>query len=402
MSIGATPHGESELALLCKLALERREVSSLIGASTTIVEADLSKSDLSTSLFYAETLVEAAYFTAARDLLTALARRSPNHDFSALVSRVARRSRRPLDIAYERPLIEATNLWILGKPKSALSKIEIALLKAPDDFDSNLTKALILSDLGYIDDAMKLCILIRNLDLFGLAKIELLALQIQIEMDLGFAITETLRDFRAEVTIPGLPQEGEQLCDILELSIRLRMDDSHRPQELIERLNNHPLGIAFAPLFGAIPQVPLNSSLRRRIIFLLAKATRVSKSDRVRLVQEALQLAETEELVAPFLELRNQLNTSILEVAGTTSTRFQERLVNLLVRPSGQRRKSLTDRELLIMRLFEAGSTTQEIANDLHVSCETVKSHSHHVLQKLKVATRSEALVHLRELGLLA
>lgn len=53
----------------------------------------------------------------------------------------------------------------------------------------------------------------------------------------------------------------------------------------------------------------------------------------------------------------------------------------------------LTDREREILRCAAAGRTNKEIADQLCVSIETVKTHLHHIYQKLSVDGRVEAVL---------
>jgi LuxR family transcriptional regulator, maltose regulon positive regulatory protein len=62
----------------------------------------------------------------------------------------------------------------------------------------------------------------------------------------------------------------------------------------------------------------------------------------------------------------------------------------------------LSARELEVLGLVAAGQTNQEIAKVLVVTVETVKSHVGHVLAKLGVANRTQAVARARELGLLS
>jgi LuxR family transcriptional regulator, maltose regulon positive regulatory protein len=61
----------------------------------------------------------------------------------------------------------------------------------------------------------------------------------------------------------------------------------------------------------------------------------------------------------------------------------------------------LTARELEVLELLAAGSPNQAIAEELVVTVETVKSHVGHILDKLGVANRTQAVARARELGLL-
>jgi DNA-binding NarL/FixJ family response regulator len=53
----------------------------------------------------------------------------------------------------------------------------------------------------------------------------------------------------------------------------------------------------------------------------------------------------------------------------------------------------LTDREHEVLRLIVAGQTNRDIAEKLSIGLETVKSHVHHIMQKMQVKDRTQAAV---------
>lgn len=61
----------------------------------------------------------------------------------------------------------------------------------------------------------------------------------------------------------------------------------------------------------------------------------------------------------------------------------------------------LTARELEVLALLAAGKTNQAIASELVITLDTVKRHVTHILDKLGVANRTQAVIQARELGLL-
>jgi NarL family two-component system response regulator LiaR len=62
--------------------------------------------------------------------------------------------------------------------------------------------------------------------------------------------------------------------------------------------------------------------------------------------------------------------------------------------------ESLTPRELEVLQLIAKGQHNQQIADNLHVSLNTVKNHVRRVMNKLKVSDRTQAAVLAIELGL--
>ena len=56
-------------------------------------------------------------------------------------------------------------------------------------------------------------------------------------------------------------------------------------------------------------------------------------------------------------------------------------------------REHLTPRELDVLRLLALGRANKEIAADLGITEETVKTHVGHLLAKLQVENRAQAIV---------
>ena len=78
----------------------------------------------------------------------------------------------------------------------------------------------------------------------------------------------------------------------------------------------------------------------------------------------------------------------------TPASRGGQRPVPGMVEP-------LTSRELEVLELLAAGRSNQAIAGELVVTLDTVKKHVGHVLGKLGVANRTEAVARARELSLI-
>jgi two-component system nitrate/nitrite response regulator NarL len=70
--------------------------------------------------------------------------------------------------------------------------------------------------------------------------------------------------------------------------------------------------------------------------------------------------------------------------------------IGLRAVPSGER-KSLTQRELEIVKLVSEGLSNKEIANSLKIGLATTKSHVHNALGKLGLVRRGQAAQWIRE-----
>ena len=87
-------------------------------------------------------------------------------------------------------------------------------------------------------------------------------------------------------------------------------------------------------------------------------------------------------------------------VSPTATRRLVERFVAPDPSPEQDRAlESLTVREQDVLRLLAGGHTNKEIADELYVGMETVKSHVGSVLLKLGVHNRTQAVITAYETG---
>jgi LuxR family maltose regulon positive regulatory protein len=69
---------------------------------------------------------------------------------------------------------------------------------------------------------------------------------------------------------------------------------------------------------------------------------------------------------------------------------------------AGRRRVALTQGETRVMQYLPTNLSAREIADELYLSVNTVKTHQRHLYAKLGARSRSQAVEQARALGLLA
>ena len=79
----------------------------------------------------------------------------------------------------------------------------------------------------------------------------------------------------------------------------------------------------------------------------------------------------------------------------------QELVEQIKVQISQPLVEPLSERELQVLHLLASGKTNREIASDLTLGLSTIKTHLHHIYQKLEVNSRTLAIARARDLNLL-
>ena len=129
-----------------------------------------------------------------------------------------------------------------------------------------------------------------------------------------------------------------------------------------------------------------------------------------RAVERALDLAEAGKMLFPFLV---QLAPGLLDHQArhrAAPAALISEAVDLLARvgrpapPGGLTRpcEPLTEGETRVLRYLPSNLSAREIADELYLSMNTVKTHQRHLYRKLEARTRTQAVERARALGLLA
>jgi LuxR family maltose regulon positive regulatory protein len=127
-------------------------------------------------------------------------------------------------------------------------------------------------------------------------------------------------------------------------------------------------------------------------------------------LERALDLAEGNRVLLPFLVHPVPVLLERYARGHTAHADMISEIFDLLAgqqpasppRESDSLREPLTEREARVLRYLPTNLSKREIADELYVSVNTVKTHVKHVYAKLDVQTRREAVERARGIGLLA
>ena len=134
-----------------------------------------------------------------------------------------------------------------------------------------------------------------------------------------------------------------------------------------------------------------------------------AKTKALAALTKVIQEAEPEHYISPFIELRKELTEVMAQaLAGLPATDFTDQLRRIYglsaspaVGSAAQLAEPISERELGVLELIAMGLSNQDIADRLHISLHTVKTHARRINAKLEVKSRTQAIVRARELGIL-
>ena len=124
-------------------------------------------------------------------------------------------------------------------------------------------------------------------------------------------------------------------------------------------------------------------------------------------LEAALELAEPEGLILPFMLWPNRELLERHPRHRTAHATLISTILDTLAgraggEPAAPLRDELSHSELRVVRYLPSNLTAAQIASELIVSPNTVRTHMRHIYAKLDAHTRSEAVARARELGLVA
>jgi LuxR family maltose regulon positive regulatory protein len=207
---------------------------------------------------------------------------------------------------------------------------------------------------------------------------------------------------RAEAALADLGEQERETGEMRSAlaALRLAQDDPHAAT------------VALAPVIdGSAPVMHRVSVIQALLLEAAARDALGDPGAAARALERALDLAEPDGAVLPFLR---HPTPGLLERHSrhrTSHASLVSEILGLLAgasRPApapGQPqplRQSLTDSETRILRYLPTNLSAREIADELYLSWNTVRTHMRHLYTKLGAHRRYEAVERARALGLLA
>lgn len=219
----------------------------------------------------------------------------------------------------------------------------------------------------------------------------------------GRALQARIRMGDTESAELALAHVGPEACEHAQMRVAraaLELEQDH-PAQALEALA--PVRAGCSPAFSR-----RWAQLEALLLDALARDRMADRRAAEASLEAALELAEPEGLILPFMlwpsrELLERhpkhrtahatLVSTILDIqAGGGAPRHG---------PAAPLRDELSEAELRVVRYLPSNLTASEIASELIVSANTVRTHMRHIYAKLEAHTRSEAVARSRELGLI-
>jgi len=100
-------------------------------------------------------------------------------------------------------------------------------------------------------------------------------------------------------------------------------------------------------------------------------------------------------------DLRKRLEMAVRDFVITSTGLPADQAAAIIASRAVARASDLSDREIEVLRFLGKGSTTRRVADQLHISRNTVNNHVQHILQKLDAHTRLEAIRRAESAGLI-
>jgi LuxR family maltose regulon positive regulatory protein len=228
---------------------------------------------------------------------------------------------------------------------------------------------------------------------------------------------------RVEGQPPPAPHTSARIVAV-EARLFIAAGDAPRAMEVLDAYGGLRIAdIAAAEIAAAVAARDLESA-RKVLATFPAEDTRRSLVERLlweaivedldgehrlgrELIQASVTTAEPEGLARLYLDAGTHAWRLLRSLYHVEPSPFLRQLVDQPVAPAPPQAtvvgivEQLSDREILVLRYLPSRLSNPEIARNLYVSVNTLKTHLKHIYRKLGVANRSEAIEMAESLGLL-
>ena len=201
----------------------------------------------------------------------------------------------------------------------------------------------------------------------------------------------------ARATLADVGEEDRDTCDMRVAAAVI---------QLAEREPEQALDVLAPVIEGAAPAIRRSSSIIEALVLYAAAYEQLGDRRAAEAsLERALELAEPEGIVLPFTLVPLQDLLQRLTAHGALLRTILRVLAGSSAPPRGEPAPLLEDLskgELRVLRYLPSNLKAPEIAAELCVSANTVRTHIRHIYAKLDTHDRNEAVSRARELGLLA
>jgi DNA-binding CsgD family transcriptional regulator len=335
-------------------------------------------------------------------------------------------------VQYSLGAISACVLLYKGEFTSALSSANNVLAQAEREgyagifgpLDVMYVKARCLLEFSQIDAALVVFEQIRNLATAWNQYVWVYVAESFIARDLAISgnpsgaleLVRTGRERAKEITSRN---SVVTYCDLTELFIRNTMNDWSRVGILLERLPNfllvervrsiYEVATGKTPTSYDIKKMP-TSTAKEQIYKCLAETEENIDRESLALesMRRALEIGARVGAKETFLRQDARILNLVIRIAGEKPTVYLEDLATLITSRLKSRNENLggltaalTKRELEILRHLETGKPISAIAETLHVSQNTMKTHLKNIYRKIGASGRDEAVSKAKNLYIL-
>lgn len=290
--------------------------------------------------------------------------------------------------------------------------------------DVMFVKARCLLEFSQIDAAMIVFEQIRNLATAWKQYVWVYVAESFIARDLAISgnpsgaleLVRTGRERANEVTFNN---SLATYCDLTELFIRNTMNDWSRVGILLERLPNfllvervrsiYEVATGKPPTSYDLKKMPFGTPKEQIYKFLAESEGNIDRESlALESMRRALEIGARVGAKETFLRQDARMLNLIIRIAGEKPTFYLEDLATLITSRLKSRNENLgglnaalTKRELEILRHLETGRPISAIAETLHVSQNTMKTHLKNVYRKIGAGGRDEAVSKAKNLYIL-